>query len=178
MCSRSHFERPEQYLLLAMQRLGPLYPSQLRRLLQEGLHLWDLDLMRHLTTLKDAGLTEQVYDLQGLRYRLTAAGAQAVRPLPQSEAETFEEQVGQYAAIFKKEEDYLAQYTEQANCVFPVFLSIRRGEAIVFHLDLVVETEEEARRLTQEWPQCAEKTFDAVWECLAPGQRRPGGTEK
>jgi DNA-binding PadR family transcriptional regulator len=151
-------------ILLAVKNMGPLTPSQLSRFLFDSGLVPAFDLLPALSPLKEEGLLKQGMSLTGITYFLTPEGEEALAALNR-----FTEISIEYCAVFAKEKEYIAQYTEQANGIFPLFLSIRKKEKILMQVNILVQDEATAKAVTRNWMENAHKTYDAVWESISDG---------
>jgi hypothetical protein len=165
-------------ILLALHKMGPLTPGQLSRfLLDPGLAIGGFDPIVVLSQLKDDGLLEQHVSRDGIVYGLTSQGAQSLAPhlsaMPADQVQRMDKTSAEYSEVFAKEQDYIAQYTEQANAIVPIFLSIRQGGKILLKVSIIVNDVDTAKRITANWMGNAHKAYEAVWESIADGMPRP-----
>jgi DNA-binding PadR family transcriptional regulator len=158
-------------ILLAVKNMGPLTPSQLSRFLFDSGLVPAFDLLPALSPLKEEGLLKQGMSLTGITYFLTPEGEEALaaQAVPVETLNRFTEISIEYCAVFAKEKEYIAQYTEQANGIFPLFLSIRKKEKILMQVNILVQDEATAKAVTRNWMENAHKTYDAVWESISDG---------
>jgi hypothetical protein len=170
-------DKQELVILLALERMGGLTPVQLARFLFDPGTIEQFDLIGTLTGLKDAGLLEQQVTQSGIAYSLTNKGGRTLAPhtaaLPAAELRELQRRSAEYSRMFEREKDYIAQYTEQANAIVPIFLSIRDGGKILLKVSVIVNDIDTAKRITGNWMRNAHKTYDAVWESIAEGLPRP-----
>jgi hypothetical protein len=164
-------------ILIALKEMGALTPARLARFLFDPGMIEEFDLIAALSQLKDDGLLEQHVSRDGIVYGLTGQGDQELAPrlsaIPVEQLRKIEERSAEYSRVFKKEENYLAQYTEQANAIVPVFLSIRDGGKILLKVSIIVNDIDTAKHITRNWMQNAHKAYDAVWESIADGMPQP-----
>jgi hypothetical protein len=169
----------KQLYLNAFRLMGPMTASQLSRFMT-GIGFEPSDMGILLAELVEEKQLKQSVSLQGIVYSLTekdigkpqsvdlsgnSAGTSARIPLP--EEAMMAEKAGEFRTLFAREKDYLAQYTEQANAVVPVFLSIRDGDKILLKISIIVETTEEAKKICAGWMLNSHKTYEAVWDSIA-----------
>lgn len=161
--------------LCILSQMDKLTAAQLRRILTDCGVPEDYDLKAALAELVEDKLLRQSVALSGIVYLLTDEGKQALvelnMPTPQQQeiagkAESFRE-------VFAKEQDYLAQYTEQANAIIPLFLSIREKEKVLFKISIIVNDMDTAIKVKENWMKNADKAYEAVWACIGEGEPMP-----
>lgn len=165
----------EKIILQAVQAMGKLNSGQLRRFLFEG-DLWaECDLAWPLAQLRQDGLLEQTLGATGIHYGLTDKGTSALEadPLPPEKKTEVLAKAEEYRALFQQEQDYLAEYSEQATGIVPVFLSIRQKEKILFKVSIIVPDVQTAERIKHGWMSNAQTAYEQVWQCIAPGEPIP-----
>ena len=165
----------KKYILLSINEIGALSPSQLSRLLFDSGMMESFDLMKFLSELHEENFLEQKMTLAGIVYLLTPKGSESIKQCVLSNEDTvkFKTKTAEYAKIFDREKDYIALYSEQSTALSPVFLSIRKDDKILIHLMLMVDGVDSAKEITRHWLDNADRTYDAVWEIVAEGQPRP-----
>jgi hypothetical protein len=133
-----------------------------------------------LAELLDEKKLKQSVSLRGIVYSLTEQGLLTLQDagLPghfagMSKWDSFPEETimvekaNEFRSLFAKEEDYPAHYTEQANAVVPVFLSIRDGDKIILKISIIVETTEEAKKICAAWMSNSHKAYETLWNSIA-----------
>lgn len=170
-------EQKKLYVLYALSKMGSLTPLQLSRFLFDTDIVEQFDLQLSLTELKEAGLLKQAVSLGGIVYGLTEDGEKVLNSnaaqIPADKKNKIEEESTKYRKLFLQEKDYLAQYTEQANAIVPVFLSLRDGDRILMKVSVIVPDIPTAKRFTKNWMKNAHKTYEAVWESISDGEHMP-----
>ena len=63
--------------------------------------------------------------------------------------------------------DFIAQYTEQATGVVPVFLSIRKNDKILFKIHVIVPDVETADKIQRHWTENAQAAYESTWKSIA-----------
>lgn len=165
----------EQLLLHAVQEMEKMNAGQIRRFLFEA-DLWpECDLAWPLANLRQEGLLEQALSATGIQYMVTPRGRQALldSPLDALKQADLKAKAEEYRELFGLEQDYLAQYSEQATGVVPVFLSIRQKEKILFKVNVIVHDVQTAEIIKRNWMKNAQKAYEAVWECIGEGEPFP-----
>lgn len=170
-------DKPTLNILLALHKMGAMMPSQLSRFLFDTRLAEAFDIVPMLSRLREEGLLKQGLSVTGITYTLTQAGeavleSQAAEISDDSLCQ-FEAVSREYNEIFKNEKDYIAQYTEQANGIFPLFLSIRKKEKILMQVNILVNDEATAKAITKSWMEHAAQTYDAVWTNISEGLDLP-----
>jgi hypothetical protein len=155
----------ESYLA-AFRLMGPMTAVQLSRFMNIPEAKLP-DMSASLAGMVEEKLLKQSVASLGIVYSLTEKGDTQSRSANAAEEESLAGKVPEFQALFAKEKDYLAQYTEQANAVVPVFLSIRDGDKILLKISIIVETVEEAKKISANWIANSSKTYEAVWESIA-----------
>ncbi|MCL2093526.1 MAG: DUF4364 family protein [Treponema sp.] len=168
------------YVLYAAEKLSGATPAQLTRFLFESGIFQGFDLSWSLANLNEAGHLVQAISSNGICYEITDQGknalAQGLSEADQGKLKELDEKGAEFSRIFRIEEDYPAQYTESANAIVPVFLSIREGAKILMKVSIIVEDTETARDITKNWAQNARDTYKAIWESIGQGRPFPSFT--
>lgn len=174
---KNELTQQELYILLGIGNMGALTTQQLSRFLFDAPLIEAFDLGALLAKLKEEGLLKQAVSLQGVVYDLTPEGKEALEAcrdqIPAGKNEDIEKKCGEYKELFQLEQNYLAQYTEQANAIIPVFLSIREKEKILFKISVIVPDVPTAKKITKNWMKNAHTAYKAVWESIAEGEPMP-----
>ncbi len=169
--------KQEAYTVYALDKLGALTPAQLDRYLFENGICGKFDLRKTLTLLKEGGMLKQEVSINGIAYGISEDGRDAVEAakgaLSDQERKRMEEVGGDLLKRFRKEQDYLARYSEQATGIIPLFLSIRDGDKILFKVNVIVRDAQTAERIAKNWPENADKAYRAVWDCIGEGMPFP-----
>lgn len=165
----------DRLILSAIDAMEALNPAQLRRLLFESGLTRAFDLTWPLATLREEGYLSQTVGESGIMYILTDQGRAALEaePLPDTVRSDLHAKAEEYRVLFAKEKNYLAQYSEQANGIIPVFLSIRQNDKVLFKISVIVKDVETAERIKRDWMANAHRTFEQTWHCIAPGMPLP-----
>jgi hypothetical protein len=166
----------KQLYLKAFFLMGPMTAVQLSRFMA-GIRFDSSDRAVLLAELTDEKKLKQSVSLQGIVYSLTEDGLLFLQESERSagistrdsfpEDAMMAEKAHEFRSLFAREEDYPAHYTEQANAVVPVFLSIRDGDKILLKISVIVETTEEAKKICADWMSNSYKTYETLWGCLA-----------
>ena len=88
-------------------------------------------------------------------------------PLGKDLDERISAAVSEYRELFEKEKDFIAQYTEQATGVVPVFLSIRKNDKILFKIHVIVPDVETADKIQRHWTENAQAAYESTWKSIA-----------
>ena len=167
------YDEQELYILYAVQKLGDLTPAQMMRYLFETGISEKFDLKVRLAALKEEGCLRQSVTTAGIVYQITQQGEEALNAGKQGfspdKLQQLEEKGKELGELFAIEKDYIAQYTEQANAIVPVFLSIREGQKILLKVSVIVPDVETAKAISSGWAKNAQKTYRAVWDCIGEG---------
>lgn len=161
------------YVLCALEKLGALAPAQISRYLFEHSICERFSLQEVLAKLKEKDYVKQAVSINGITYELTEAGmimaTQEVKKLGKEKLIEME-CVGEILKRqFTVEEDFLARYTEQANGIVPIYLTLREGPKILMKIDVIVPDTEIAKTVTKNWAKNARETHQAVWDCIGEG---------
>lgn len=151
-----------------LRRIGVMTPEQLERALFESGLSEPFDLGAELAAMVREGELAQSVSADGLVYKLTESS-----PADGAGTGAFDERMDELKGRFEAERDYIAQYTESSTGVVPVFLSIRRGAAILMKVNLIVPDVTTARVVTRNWMKNAHRTHEAVWESIGEGMPFP-----
>ena len=175
------------FVLYAASKIENITPSQLTRFLFES-GIFEkgfsekgfskgFDLQECLANLKEAGHFKQSVSSNGITYELTKEGRDALGAnlslVPENKIRELDEKSIEFSRIFAIEEDYPAQYTESANAIVPVFLSIREGAKILMKVSIIVQDTETAKEITRNWSKNARDTYRAIWDCIGQGKPFP-----
>jgi hypothetical protein len=165
--------------LKAFFLMGPMTVAQLSRFMT-GIGVDSSDKAILLAELLDEKKLKQSVSLQGIVYSLTEQGLLMLQdtglpeyvtegPVQDSfpEEAMMAEKAKEFRSLFDREEDYPAHYTEQANAIVPVFLSIRDGDKIILKISIIVETTEEAKKICAAWMLNSDKTYKTIWNSIA-----------
>lgn len=165
------------YVMYALKKLGALTPAQVGRYLFENEICEQFDLRQTLTRLKEEDMVKQAVSINGITYELTESSAVKVGDLEglftAEEKQRLDEVGEDLQRRFRIEQDYLARYSEQATGIIPVFLSLREKEKILFKVNVIVPDVETAEVIARKWPQNAQKTYRALWDCIGEGMPFP-----
>jgi hypothetical protein len=169
----------KQFYLKSFSLMGPMTAAQLSRFMT-GLHVDSSDKAVLLADLVEEKKLKQSVSLQGIVYSLTEKGLmtlQDAKPPEYSDGSSagdsfpgeaiLKKTADEFRSLFAREKDYLAHYTEQANAVVPVFLSIRDGDKILMSISIIVETTEEAKKICAGWMSNSHKTYESLWNSIA-----------
>lgn len=163
----------EKIILYTIQQMKALTTVHVARVLFDGAILPEFDLKTGLFELKEKGYLRQKFSQEGIRYVITPEGEKALAEILQSEPienpEALNNRIAVCRAQFQKEGNYIAQYTEQATSVFPVFLSIKKGDAITLQISILASDEATAKYMTKHWMEKADATHEALCKMLAEG---------
>lgn len=169
--------RRKAYVMYALKKLGALTPAQVGRYLFENEICEQFDLRQILTRMKEEDMVKQAVSINGITYELTESGtvqASELESLFSAEEKRRLDEVGEeLQKRFRIEQDYLARYSEQATGIIPVFLSLREKEKILFKVNVIVPDVETAEAIARKWPQNAQKTYRALWDCIGEGMPFP-----
>ncbi len=149
-------------ILHSLSRIGSMTPDQLERALFESGLSEPFDLGGELSSMVEEGLLGQSVSADGLIYKLTSVGPPAGHTSIDPVLDNLKQQ-------FEAERDYIAQYTESSTGVVPLFLSIRRGPAILMKVNLIVPDVQTAKTVTRNWRKNAHRTHQAVWDSIGEG---------
>lgn len=165
----------ERLVLNCVLEMGAVNAGQLRRLLFETDLSPAFDLAWTLANLREAGDLAQTVGESGIQYVITPKGEAALRAAPpaQAEQEAVAEKAREYKQLFALEQNYLAQYSEQANGIIPVFLSIRQDEKVLFKISVIVNDVKTAEKIKRHWMENAHRAYERTWECIAEGEPLP-----
>lgn len=163
----------ETYILMAVNKLGALTPAQLIRYLFDSDVCEKFDLKGMLAQLKEKGYLKQAVSNNGITYALTETGesrlACCIETIDAGKRKEVEKIGAELGQLFAIEEDFPVQYTEQANGIVPVFLSIREGQKILLKVSIIVPDVDTAKTVKENWMKNAHKTYEAVWNCIGEG---------
>ncbi len=177
MCDIS---KRKAYVVYALRKLGPLTPAQIGRYLFENGICGEFDLRQVLTCLKEEDVAKQAVSIQGITYELTdecgRRAAELEELLTPGEREGMDEAGEELRRCFRMEKDYLARYSEQATGIIPLFLSLREKEKILFKVNVIVPDVRTAEKIAKKWPENAQKTYRAIWDCIGEGEPFPDFT--
>ena len=169
--------KQEAYVIYALNKLGALTPAQIDRYLFENRICEKFDLREILTRLKDAGTLKQAVSINGITYEIAEDGCEAAKEtknvLSDQEQKLVEEVGDDLQKKFRREQDYLARYSEQATGIIPLFLSIRDADKILFKVNIIVRDAKTAEKIAKNWPENADKAYHAVWDCIGEGMPFP-----
>ncbi len=165
----------ERLVLGAALAMGALNAAQLRRFLFETDLSPEFDLAWTLAELREAGLLTQTVGESGIQYVLSPLGAEALRaePLSRQLEQSIAQKAEEYRRLFAQEQNYLAQYSEQANGIIPVFLSIRQNEKVLFKISVIVHDVATAEKIKRHWMENAHRAYEETWRCIAQGEPLP-----
>ena len=162
----------ENLCLCAFELMGPMTAAQLGRYLQ-GAGIASFDRAETLAGLVEKKLLSQTVSLQGILYVLTEAGAGRLQGAAVAQREPMAAHAAEFRRLFDREKDYMAQYTEQANAVVPVFLSIRDGDKVLLKISVIVDNVARAKEITSQWMENAHGAYNAIWEAVGGGAPVP-----
>lgn len=168
-------DKRDRMMLSAVAAMGAINAAQLRRLMFETDLLQEFDMAWPLATLREQGYLRQTVGESGIQYVLGDAGAALLREEPldaQAQAEV-ERRAEEYRQLFRQEQNYLAQYSEQANGIIPVFLSIRQNEKVLFKINVIVHDVATAEKIKRHWMENAHRAYEQAWQCIAEGEPLP-----
>ncbi len=166
----------EKYITLkAAALMGPVNVDQLHRFLFDTELAKNFDMAWTLAELREAGELKQTIGETGIQYVITPCGERALQDFTFTEEEekAFSDKAAEYRLLFEKERNYPAQYTEQANAIVPVFLSIRDNDKVLFKVNVIVHDVETAEKIKRNWMENAHKTYAEVWKCIAGDEPMP-----
>ncbi|MDR1570359.1 MAG: DUF4364 family protein [Oscillospiraceae bacterium] len=165
-------------ILLALSRLNALTIGQLKRFLFDNGIASAYDPLPAIAALKEAGLVRQTLGPQGLQLALNEKGA---RYLSAHQGELSEQTIAAadaksaaYADAFRKEQDFLAQYSEKSSGNVPVSLSIRDGGNIVMKVSIIVRDTATAKKICDNWIKNSSDAYGGFWQAIAEGEPEPG----
>lgn len=149
--------------------------AQLARFVFESGLMKAYDFVPDLVFLTEKGYLKQSVGDAGLQYEATKLGLARLKAEEASIQNLAEIRrfAADYIRMFAVEQDYIAEYTEQANGIIPVFLSIRRGEKVLYKVSIIVPDVETAQRIKRDWPKNAEKAYRNAWKDIAEGMPFP-----
>ena len=175
MKERNAMNETKRIILCAISTMGSINVDQLKRFLFDPKIIEPLDIAWPLAELRQEGFLNQTIGETGIQYEITQKGEEALRqePLIQAKSGQISQNALEYQALFAKERDYPAQYTEQANAIIPVFLSIRKRDKVLFKISVIVHDVETAEKIKRHWMQNAQKAYSQTWECIAEGAPLP-----
>jgi hypothetical protein len=173
--SGQDMEYGRKLVLCILANITKLATAQLKRVLADIGAADDIELPALLARLVEEGKLRQSVSLSGVVYALTPSGEVELAHSALSAEKNSE--IAQTAVTFKdiftQEQNYLAQYTEQANAIIPVFLSIRKDEKVLFKISIIVNNVETAVKVKENWMKNANKAYEAVWEAIGEGEPMP-----
>jgi hypothetical protein len=169
---KGDFTMYENQCLCAFELMGPMTAAQLGRFLEDA-KVSAFDRAETLAALVEKKLLNQTVSLQGILYVLTQTGAELLKGSIVKERKAMAGLVPEYKRLFDREKDYMAQYTERANCNVPVFLSIRDGDKIVLNISVIVDSVALAKEITSKWLENAHGAYNAVWDAVGCGAPVP-----
>jgi hypothetical protein len=159
--------------LSAFRLLGTMTAVQLSRFII-GSGEEPTDMVATLADMVEAKQLKQSVSLQGIVYSLTEKGKEEAQALPALPEETgLAAKAGEFRALFDREKDYLAQYTQSATAIVPVFLSIRDGANILMQISVIVENLDQAKKICSQWMERSHGAYEAVWGAIAGDEPVP-----
>lgn len=168
-------ESGRKMVLCTLANITKLTTAQLKRVLLDIGAEDDIDLPALLARLVEEGKLRQSVSLSGVVYALTPEGEDelAHSDIPVGTSSEIAQKAAVFKDIFTQEQNYLAQYTEQANAIIPVFLSIRKDEKVLFKVSIIVNNVETAVKIKENWMKNAHAAYEAVWEAIGEGEPMP-----
>jgi hypothetical protein len=172
----------DYYVLYAADKLGMPTPAQFSRFLFDSGIFERFDIKACLARLMDAGYVKQNIASEGIVYEITESGKDDLKnssvalSVPPEKSRELDEKSAEFIKLFAIEQDYPAQYTESANKIVPVFLSIREGQKVLFKISIIVEDVETAKEIAANWTKNADGAYKAVWDCIGGGKPFPSFT--
>ncbi len=173
--SDQNMESGRKMVLCTLANISKLTTAQLRRVLLDIGVTDSLNLPEVLAKLVEEGKLRQSVSLSGIVYALTPSGEDELAHLviPGEKRAEIAEKAATFQAVFAQEQNYLAQYTEQANAIIPVFLSIRKDEKVLFKISIIVNNVETAVKIKENWMKNAHTAYEAIWESIDEGEPMP-----
>lgn len=157
-------------ILAAVDEMKALNQGQMRRFLFETGLTEEQDITWPVAELREQGYLAQIANDQGIQYILTEAGSSYLAYHPTDG--TLRRRVAacgeEYRQLFAQERIYQATYSEQANHVIPVFLSIRQGDKVLFKIQVIVHDVATAKALQAAWRKDAMGIYRDTWKRMAP----------
>lgn len=168
-------DKQDKLVLSVVSAMEAINAAQLRRLIFETDLAPEFDMAWTLANLRQDGYLTQTVGATGIQYVLGEKGAELLRtdPLDAETQHAVDQKTAEYRELFKQEQNYLAQYSEQANAIIPVFLSIRQNEKVLFKINVIVHDVETAEKIKRNWMKNAHKAYEAAWQCIAEGEPLP-----
>jgi hypothetical protein len=167
--------REQGLILQLIKELGKPTAAEIERVLLQLDIEKSSDLKAALALMVHDGLLRQSVGINGVIYLLTETGDAALKqaPISHETAEAVSEKAAEFRAIFANEQMYPAQYTEQANAIVPLFLSIRKDEKVLFKVSVIVNDLPTAVKVKENWMKNAHKAYEALWEAIGEGEPMP-----
>lgn len=168
-------DKQDRLVLSVVSAMEAINAAQLRRLIFETELSPEFDMAWTLASLRQDGYLTQTVGATGIQYVLGDKGRAALEaePLDNDTKAAVDAKTAEYRELFRQEQNYLAQYSEQANAIIPVFLSIRQNEKVLFKINVIVHDVETAEKIKRNWMKNAHKAYEAAWACIAEGEPLP-----
>ncbi len=159
----------QEIILNTIDRMAKMNTWQLRRLIFESGLAEEFDMRQSLSDLRENEFLLQTVEETGIHYILADKGREYIKenPVGKDLDERIGAAVSEYRELFEKEKDFIAQYTEQATGVVPVFLSIRKNDKILFKIHVIVPDVETADKIQRHWTENAQAAYESTWKSIA-----------